>query len=84
MLRRRRSLILGLMLSLVILSDLVRFGRTGVMNMSVDMIPIIGGAYAALQGIAQFLMMILPQKTIAWKVSKYLVSGPARPTDTAR
>lgn len=84
MLRSRRSLILGLSLSLVILSDLIRYKETGVMNMSVDMIPILGGAYAALQGIAQFLMLVLPQHTIGWKVSKYLVSGPQRPTGTAR
>lgn len=39
----------------------------------------LGAGYAALQGLAQFLMMVLPPHTIAWKVSKYLTSGPARP-----
>lgn len=39
----------------------------------------LGAGFGALQAIAQFLMLVLPQNTIAWKASKYVTSGPARP-----
>ncbi len=39
----------------------------------------LGAAYAAVQGIAQFLMLVLPTHTVAWKIAKYLTSGPQRP-----
>lgn len=39
---------------------------------------ILGAGYGALQAVAQFLMLVLPQNTIAWKVSKAVVSGPAQ------
>ena len=44
----------------------------------VDIVTLAGGAYGALQGIGQFLMMFLPKNTVAFKVSKYIVAGPSR------
>lgn len=44
----------------------------------VEIAALAGGAYGALQGIGQFLMMFLPKNTIAFKVSKYIVAGPQR------
>lgn len=49
-----------------------------IMANMVEIAALAGGAYGALQGIGQFLMMFLPKNTIAFKVSKYIVAGPQR------
>lgn len=38
----------------------------------------VGAVYAAIQGIAQVVMLFAPKNTIAFRWAKYLVSGPAR------
>lgn len=39
----------------------------------------LGAAWGAIQALAGFLTAILPNNTIAWKISKAIVSGAARP-----
>ena len=39
----------------------------------------LGAAYGAIQGLAQFVMLVAPPHTVAFKVAKYLVSGKPRP-----
>lgn len=46
--------------------------------MNVDNIEIVGAVYGAVQALAQAFMLILPKNTIAFKIFKWLVSGPAR------
>lgn len=47
----------------------------------VNDLQLIGAAYGAIQAVCQFLMLVLPSKTLVWKAAKYLTSGPARPPD---
>lgn len=39
----------------------------------------VGAAVGLLQVVAQCLMVFLPKNTVAWKISKAVVSGPQRP-----
>lgn len=50
----------------------------GIMDNAVDVSVLVGAGFGALQMIGQFLMLFLPKNTIAFKVAKYIVSGPAR------
>lgn len=40
---------------------------------------VVGAAYGAIQAVCQVLLLVLPSHTVAWKIAKYLTSGPARP-----
>lgn len=37
----------------------------------------IGAAYGALQAVAQLLLLVLPKKTVAWRLAKFILGGPA-------
>lgn len=52
--------------------------------MDSDTIVKLGAVYAALQGVAQAVMLIFPKNTIVFRAAKWMVAGPSRvlnPTD---
>lgn len=51
-------------------------------NFDSDTLLKLGAGYAALQAVAQFVMVVASKNTIAFKVAKFVVSGPSR-VDTA-
>jgi hypothetical protein len=46
--------------------------------MDTDLVVKLGAAYAALQAVAQAVMVIAPKHTIVFKVAKFIVAGPSR------
>lgn len=49
------------------------------MSEMADVGVVIGAGFGALQMVAQFLMLFLPKNTVAFRVAKYVTSGPQRP-----
>lgn len=44
-----------------------------------DVVVKLGAVYGALQAIAQAVMLFVGKNTIAFKIAKYVTSGPQRP-----